>query len=385
MNKSMKNEITLDVIETLTPSVVFIDGGVEDIVSKLENYVRSISLDATTEKGRKNIKSVAYKVARSKTALDDMGKKVQADAKAVVDKVNADRRVISSRLDALRDEVRRPVDEYEAREKERVDGIRDRIAQIEILGVRLEGLDIETLKASAEEIGRLKDYDFQEFSARAQLACEQTKNLIFAAIIIAEKAEAERIEAEKLAAQKAEADRLAALEAQKIREAEIARAAADKARKDAEEQVNRERKAAAEALERERQEAERKRLQAEKVALNERKRIEEQAKAAILREKALAKEIQDARELAEQEKIQAQTRVEEEKKKAVLLERKRIENERKADEAAEKKRIDNKEHKIKINNEALNAICSFGLTVEQGKLLIKIIATGGIPHVSIKY
>ena len=69
-------------IDTLTPATVFVPGGVEAIVSKLETEVRSIKTDISTDAGRKEIASIAYKVARSKTALDDMGKNLVADIKA---------------------------------------------------------------------------------------------------------------------------------------------------------------------------------------------------------------------------------------------------------------------------------------------------------------
>lgn len=347
----------LSIVETLNAVAVFqTEGGVEDIVSKLEREVRSIETDPTTEKGRKEIKSLAYKVARSKTALDEMGKNVKQDAMNLVKRVDADRRVISSRLDALRDEVRRPVDEYETREKERVDGIRDRIAKIELLGMRLEGLDIETLKASAEEIERLKDYDFQEFSARAQLACKQNKNLISAAIIIAEKAEAERIEAEKLAAQKAEEERLAALEAQKVREEEIAKAAAEKARKDAEES---------------------KRIELEAVAQAEKRaqeRIAQLQKEAKEREARIAAERKEAIEKAEKERIAA-----------IELERKRAAQAKEEQRIEDEKRAANKAHCGKINREILQALISRGLTEEQGRDIIRSILSGAIPHTSIAY
>lgn len=362
------SENALSIVEALTPAVVFqAQNGVEDVVSKLEKDVRSMSLDPTTEKGRKHIKSVAYQVARSKTALDDMGKQVKADAMELVKRVDADRRVITSRLDALRDEVRKPVDEYEARERARVDGIRDQIGKIELLGQRLDGLDIETLKASADEVERLKVYDFQEFASRADLAVQQTANALKAAIIIAEKAEAERIEAERLAAIKAEEERLAAIEAQKIREAEIARAAAEKATKEAEEQAERERKAAAEALEREKKEAERKEQEAAERIAKMRREAEESARRV------------------EAEKLAAEEQAKREQTAAIERERQRVADEQAAKEAEDKRRAENKAHRGKINREVLAALVKAGASEALGKAIIGAILNGSVPHVSIGY
>lgn len=178
-------EVAILSVKALTPVAVFqTQNGVEDVVSKLEREVRAMELDPTTEKGRKHIKSVAYQVSRSKTALDDMGKLVKEEAMELVKRVDGERRIITSRLDALRDEVRKPVDDYEAREKERVDGIRDRISEIGIMGEGVHGRSVQDLKKSIEELSELASFDFQEFSARADLAVQQTRNALHTAILL---------------------------------------------------------------------------------------------------------------------------------------------------------------------------------------------------------
>jgi len=45
----------------------------------------------------------------------------------------------------------------------------------------------------------------------------------------------------------------------------------------------------------------------------------------------------------------------------------------------------NKEHMRRINREALAGIVAVGISEEQGKALIKAIASGAVPHVSIAY
>ncbi|MBS1029242.1 hypothetical protein [Gluconobacter albidus] len=362
------SEIALLSVKALTPVAVFqTQNGVEDVVSKLERDVRAMELDPTTEKGRKHIKSVAYQVSRSKTALDDMGKLVKEEAMELVKRVDGERRTINSRLDALRDEVRKPVDDYEAREKARVDGIRDQIAKIELLGQRLDGLSVEALNESMEELDLLKIHDFQEFASRADLAVQQTANALKAAIIIAEKAEADRIEAERLASVKAEEERLAAIEAQKVREAEIARAAAENARKDAEEKAERERKAAAEALEREKREAERKEQEAADRIAKMRREAEENAR----------------RVAAEKEAAEEQAKRDQEA--AIERERQRVADEKAAKEADGKRRAENTAHRGKINREVLAALIAAGASEDLGKAIIGAILKGAVPHVSIGY
>jgi len=100
---------------------VFQKDGVEILVSELEGEVRSIVHDVTTKKGRKEIASLAYKVSCSKTALDALGKDLVAEWKAKSKAVDSDRKKIRDRLDALRDEVRNPLTEWEAVEKAKVE------------------------------------------------------------------------------------------------------------------------------------------------------------------------------------------------------------------------------------------------------------------------
>lgn len=96
---------------------VFKNGGVEKLVADLEEEVRSILLDPETKKGRKEIASLAHKVSRSKTALDGLGKELVAEWKAKSKAVDSDRKQIRDRLDNLRDEVRKPLTDWEEAEK----------------------------------------------------------------------------------------------------------------------------------------------------------------------------------------------------------------------------------------------------------------------------
>ncbi|MGO2959303.1 MAG: hypothetical protein ACTIDN_09740 [Acetobacter sp.] len=352
----MQKELTLDVVETLVPSVVFADGGVEDIVSKLELHVRGMVLDATTEKGRKHIKSVAYDVARSKTALDNMGKEVQKAAKLTVDRVNADRRIITTRLDNLRDEVKAPVIEFEQREAARVEGHQITIRDIEALARFDFAPDEETVSARQSELEHLYDRDFEEFKERAKLAFEQSSVSLSAHI---EAAKARRNKQE-------EAERQAAL-------------AAEEERKRLEvERIAREERIAHEA-------AERSRLQAEQAAQAERDRLEREAQAAVAREQAAAQAMREAQARAEREKVEAANRAKEEKERAIQAERDRVAAEKSREEAETKRRAADKAHKSAVNNAALLAIVDAGASESVGKEIVKAIALGKVPHVSINY
>ncbi|MCG4273931.1 coiled-coil domain-containing protein [Acetobacter senegalensis] len=352
----MQKELTLDTVETLVPSIVFAEGGVEDVVSKLEAYVRALPLDATTEKGRKHIKSVAYDVARSKTALDNMGKEVQESARAIVDRVNADRRVVKARLDTLRDEVKAPVVEFEQREAARVEEHQIAIRDIEALARFDFAPDEETVSARQSELERIYGRDFEEFKERAKVAFEQSGVSLSAH---AEAAKARRLQQE-------EAERKAVLEAEEA------------GRRLEAERIAREERIAQEA-------AERSRVQAEQAAQAERERLEREAQAAVAREQAAAQAMKEAQARAEREKAEAARRAEEEKERAVQAERERVAAEKRREEAEAKRRATDRAHKSAVNNAALLALVEAGASESVGKAIVKAIALGKIPHVSINY
>ncbi len=81
----------LVVVETLNALTVFAPGGVEDVLARLEKQARAAATDASTPANRKHLTSLAYKVARSKTALDKLGKDLAADAYAQWKSVTAER------------------------------------------------------------------------------------------------------------------------------------------------------------------------------------------------------------------------------------------------------------------------------------------------------
>jgi len=65
--------------------------------------------DVATAKGRKEYAAIAYRVARSKTAIDAMGKELVSELKDLPKKIDAERKRVRNILDAWRDEVRQPL------------------------------------------------------------------------------------------------------------------------------------------------------------------------------------------------------------------------------------------------------------------------------------
>jgi hypothetical protein len=110
----------LAVVSTQNAVQIFTGGGLGALLDGVEAKVRAMQLDASTVAGRDEIRSVAYKVVRTKTALDAEAKKLTEGWRTATAKVNAERKVAQDRLDALAEEIRAPLTAFETKEKNRV-------------------------------------------------------------------------------------------------------------------------------------------------------------------------------------------------------------------------------------------------------------------------
>ncbi|MCP3701552.1 MAG: cell envelope biogenesis protein TolA, partial [Alteromonas sp.] len=90
---------------------------VDIIIKQIEDEARSVVPDLETAAGRSDIASLSRKVSSSKVALDTLGKGLVTDWKAKASLVDAERKIIRDRLDALRVEIRQPLTDWEEAEK----------------------------------------------------------------------------------------------------------------------------------------------------------------------------------------------------------------------------------------------------------------------------
>lgn len=366
----------------LVATEVFAQGGVDAVLASIAAKARAHKPDISTEAGRQKVASIAYQVARSKTALDDMGKGLVAGWKTAAAAVDADRRRIREFLDALRDEVRAPLTAFEQAEESRIARHEQALASIsEAPGFYSMAHPSGTLRAL---LVRLQAYDtsgFEEFTARAQHALASEVALAKGALAAAEKREAEAAELERL---RAEADARRQQDAERERqerEARIAAEAAERARQAAEQKAAAESRAAEEraaaALREAEQKAERERFAAERAA---------QEKAAAEERAARAeRDAEDAARRAAAERVAAAERAERERVEAVEAERRRAAAAEKAQRDADERRAADKAHRGAINRAAYDALLKLGLTDEHARSVIAAIVRGGIPHTSIRY
>lgn len=319
--------------------------GLDPFLAKIREEIDGFVPDVSTRKGRDAIASIAYKVARSKTALDNVGKELVAELKEVPKKIDAERKRMRDLLDGWQAEVRQPLTDWEQREEARK---AKHQAGIHLINLRLEcrDLDAAELKSNIAWLeGMAIGANWEEFETEAARAKDKALTALREALVVREKYEAEQAELAELRRKQAEQEL-------KDREARIAQEAADKAKREAEQIAQAERDAAAQ---RERDLE----LQAER------------AKRAEL----------EAQQRAEQAERDAQHRAEE----AAAAERRRQADEQARIEREAKAREADKAHKKTINNEALAALVAGGMPEECAKQAITLIAQRRIPHISINY
>lgn len=378
-------ELALTSPQLLTPAVVFAPGGVKAILDKLCTQARATPTDISTPKGREAIKSLVYKIARSKTTLDKMGKELTDEWRSRMEAVNVERRQVREQLDALGEEIRAPLTEWENAEKARIAGHE---ASLALICERPGYGAMETAAEIAARLEHLRAYpprDWQEFTKRAGevLAAEigRTETLLVAA----QAREAEQAELARLRAEEEERARETAAREQAEREARIAAEAAEAARVAAEARAAQEAAATAARIEAERRAEAEARQAAERAAA---RRQEEEAaarRAAEERAERLQAEAEAAAARAEEERIRAAEREERARVEAVAAEQRRAVEQAEAERREAERRAANLAHKTKINREVLAALTGCGLSDDLGKAVITAIARGEVPHVTLRY
>lgn len=317
----------IEIAPDLAPSI-YVENGLEKFLEQIREGVNEVP-DLSTDKGRKRIASLAAQVSRSKTAVEKPGRDYLKRLKEQPKVVEAELRRFVTECDQLRDEVRRPLTEWEDAEKARTDALQQRLTNLRTLadvidaaGNYLPSADIQARIQEAKSV--VLDDSWQERAAEAGVAKDSTIQQLEASLAVAQKREHEAAELERLRKEAEEKSRIE-------REETIRREAAEQARREAEQRAARE-KREAEAL------------------------AEREKAAAVEAERLKAKQAEDAR-------------VAEEK--------------RKAEEDA--RRAADIEHRRTINRRVIADLIAIGIPEEFAKKALLAIAGGKVPDAHIKY
>lgn len=330
------------IVEEQTPLAVLTSANeAEALFARIRAEIDAFVPDLSTTTSRAAIKSLAFKVTKTKTAVEAARKDKTEAWRKQTDEVNASGRVIKARLEQMEDEARRPLTDWEDAEKSRVEKVANWFAAAERAVVILND---DTSEAVGERLAAFEDMtlDTETFGDSLERA-EVTRH---------ETLEALRTAHTRLVADEADRAELAALRA-----AATARDEQDRLTKEAAEAKV---KADADALAAKEREDEIARKAAED-ALAEAARVTEKARLELV-----------AAHQAELDRLQ---KVADDKAAADAAE---------AEDAAKRER--NRAHRSKIMTAAKLAIMAHGgIDNDTAAKIVTAIRTGAIPNISIEF
>lgn len=314
--------------------------------------------DTSTERGRKEIASMAYKVRRSKTAIDDAGKKLNEDARAKINAVDASRRKIRDELEALATEVRKPLTAWEDAEDARKEQAASDLKRIAEMSVVLASDTAEVLKARWEALNAitLREDVHLDGIDHARAKAEDALDILEAARARAQKHEDDQRELARLRAEQEERDRIA-------RETK-AKEDAERAAKERAEQADAEQKAREE-------------------------RVAEGARQSAIREAAAEQRRRDAEAAALRAEQEGKIAKLEAEKREAALKAEREESARQEAAARERREQEAREadraHRGKIMGAAKDAMIPLGAKEPVAKAIVLAIVANEIPNVSLRF
>lgn len=357
-------------IVSQTPAVVLTNEKQRaEFYAHIQAEVDAFVPDISTAKGRDEIKSLAYKITRTKTAIDAAGKELNEEARAKINAVDAERRAAREKLDELAKTVRKPLTDWEAAEDARVAEVDRIIAMFRSSRFVEMGEAADHIRERGTIIHNIAIDPgvFQDRADEGEREKKETVDHLLAALARAEQAEKEAAELHRLR-EEAEARDRADREAREAAEAE--------ARRIEQERQAEEARAAAERAEQERitraeqEAADRARREAEQAAEEAREAERREHEAALAAERE-AREQAERDAQAERDRIAAERRATEEAAQ------------RAAEEAAE--RQSNQENRTARKTAAKDAIIATGIPEAEAIKLVQAIVAGDIPNVRMEF
>lgn len=371
------------------PAIVLVNRTQRDeFFAHIKAEVEAFQPNLKTETGRKEIASLAYKVTRTKTAIDAAGKKLNEEARSRIALVDKERRETWEELEKLAVQARKPLTDWEVLEEDR----KKRAATVlsDLNNAPVLSLDA-TSAVAIQRFDALTDYmlseeDLKEFFAQAVALKNAGLVSLIASVARLEKAEADAAELARLReaeAQREAEDRRLAAEAEQVR---IAAAQAEAARLAEEARIEGERQA----------EQRRQELEAERTAQAVKDAQDKAAREAQERLEAANREAERLnREAAAKIEAEHQKELAVERSKTAAAEKARADElaaqqaaarKAEAEKAAADKLAANKKHRTKIVEAAAQAISlEGGFDVARARTVVDAIVNGKIPNVGVTF
>jgi colicin import membrane protein len=198
----------LAVVKDHKPELVLLDEKARaTLYEAIDKEIAAFVPDLSTDAGRRAVRSLAFKITRTKTAVDDARRAMTEEWRRKTGEVNVTGKLVTDKLDALATKVRQPLTEWEEAEKKRV-------ALCESIIASLNALAVVALDATAAEVEEriasvtatdVEEETFRDAFDLANKAKTRTLELLGLALERLEREEKEREELEEL--RRADAER----------------------------------------------------------------------------------------------------------------------------------------------------------------------------------
>ena len=338
--------VSVDDISPDNAPQIYVAGGLKPFIDHVREEVSGEVPDTETKKGRDRIASLAAKVSKSKVAVEKPGRDYLKKLKEMPKVVEEELREFVRAMDALRDETRKPLTEWENAEAARVADFQGRIQDLEDFAAISDELGSAGVQVQIDSLKAISITEsWQEFEAEAHRVKAASLESLEKELVRRKAREAEQAELERLRAEQE-------AQAQREREAQLVREAEERARREAEQAAQAEREAVI--------------------------RREAEAKAKV---EAVEREREQAIKRAEQAEREAEAKAE----AAAAAERQRYLDEQKelARQALERER--DQANKAAVNRKALDAFIAGGMPEDCAKKAVVLIAKKQIPNITISY
>lgn len=395
---------------TQNPGLVLLDRAkFTDFYERMKAETDKLVPDVTTNKGRDEIRSMAARVVRSKTAIEAARLELTKEWRDKTDAANAAGKEIKAQMEALADEVRKPLTEWEEAEKARVASCRATIDGMKAAAVVTLDDTADAVRQRGSEVYNtaLDPETFGDMLPEAENAKEIAVDTLKAALARLTREEADRAELERL---RAENEAREAKEAAEREARELAEKLAEEARQEEQRKADAE-KADAERI-----------ANAEREAANKVRREAEEAAAAVEAKRSYARQIIEHIKQVGLGMIDGKTYpygillheleskitiddslgdMQDEVRtiRDITLANVKAAMERQAEkaaadaqaakdqaEAAERAKLaENVAHRTKIKTEAKQALITCGADEETARKIVMAILAGEVPHVRMEF
>jgi hypothetical protein len=179
------------------------------VVEAIEQQAGSIVFDITTKAGQETCRKISATVAKAKTAIDNAGKTKKEEYTVFTKRIDGDRNLAKTRLQALQDAIRQPLTDMENAEKQRKEMLENRLNNLE------NYFDVYTVTSAAvgDAITMLQntliDESWEEYQSIAAAKKAQELDRLQTMLAQAQQREADAAELAALRAAQAEQQRIA--------------------------------------------------------------------------------------------------------------------------------------------------------------------------------